>query len=565
MSTQSASHVANIAFGSIFLAVAIFVGAFITYPELKLGHDAESWSTTEGELIEVRVITHHGDDSTTYSLEGSYRYTWQGKTYQGDQIGIYTGSDNVGSWHTDTRDRLYAEAREHGHVTVFVDPADPSRALLDRTIRWSLAMFELVFMVMFGGAGLSIMGMGFGEFRKRVLPEGPREVSDGSWVRLVFGLLSTIVPLVVAMIVVPPALEEGNLWPLLIFLFPTFGIPMLGSGIYDILARSRWGHVQLHLDSDAEIGGELVGHVELARTLPAEAQMEITWQQQTRRVRTDSDGDTHTTFETTWKVLGLGTVERRPAPARVAFAFPVPHEARPTEPGDGGGRWLLELRAEVTGLDFSRTFEVPVHDSGLMPERRIDPENYSNADEEFTPDPRHAVVRESGLDLWLDFPASRRRGMAFALCIFGAVFVATGLALEFLTDEMMATFMGVIFTFAGALTMALGAWWLGASSHVHLSMNGLEVTRRWMGLAVSTDTATLTELDALDMSTDATVGSDGETTVYWTLVADTHDEPITLATSVPDVQQATWILRHVEAHLAGLGHAVPMRTVNDSA
>src|SRR5438045_3100724 len=68
----------------------------------------------------------------------SYRYRIDGRDYESDRWGLarVSGSDNIDTWYRDMSDRMATAFEKHRPITVYVDPKDPSQAVIDRNIRW---------------------------------------------------------------------------------------------------------------------------------------------------------------------------------------------------------------------------------------------------------------------------------------------------------------------------------------------------------------------------------------------------------------------------------------------
>src|SRR4051812_19439344 len=125
--------------------------AYAIYGTIRDGMAAREWVRVKAEVLS------HGNGSALY------RYTMDGKSYTGDRLGsnVIGGTDNVDSWHEDV-DAMLSEAQSSGKpITVFVDPDDPSRSMVDNTIRWKLLMFFVPFALGFGGVGVGALFMMF--------------------------------------------------------------------------------------------------------------------------------------------------------------------------------------------------------------------------------------------------------------------------------------------------------------------------------------------------------------------------------------------------------------------
>jgi hypothetical protein len=95
------------------------------------------------------VASHSGDDSTTYSVEVRYSYEVGGRRYQGDRYRFMGGSSSG----YDGKAEVVAGLPPGSTRTCWVDPADPTAAVLDRGFGWEIliGLLPLVFVAVGGG------------------------------------------------------------------------------------------------------------------------------------------------------------------------------------------------------------------------------------------------------------------------------------------------------------------------------------------------------------------------------------------------------------------------------
>ena len=112
-----------------------------------------SWEPVQAQVLEGGYHTSSGSDSTTFEAYAQYRYTVQGQTYVADRVSISGGSDSVGDYQQEIGRNLSRAWSSREPILVYVDPADPSQAIIDRGIRWGLVGFKSIFLFAFGGVG----------------------------------------------------------------------------------------------------------------------------------------------------------------------------------------------------------------------------------------------------------------------------------------------------------------------------------------------------------------------------------------------------------------------------
>jgi hypothetical protein len=174
------ARLAVLAFSGLFALVfglgGFFAGLQPLYRTLKAAWEVQGWQPVPAEVLASELQTSRGSKSTTYRVNARYRYTFAGTTYEGSRVGLDDsgGSDNVGDWHPQWQARLQA-ARSGGRpITAWVDPQQPSSALLDRSIRWVMLVFHLPFALVFTAVGLGAAWM----FWRTLVP--PASASDAA-------------------------------------------------------------------------------------------------------------------------------------------------------------------------------------------------------------------------------------------------------------------------------------------------------------------------------------------------------------------------------------------------
>jgi hypothetical protein len=172
----------------------------------------------------------------------NYRYKFGGVEYHGDRLGANPigGTDDVDSWHDDMAAMLSSAKSEGKPITVWVNPEKPSESMVDRTIRWKLAVFILPFAFGFGGVGLGAIWMFF-----RTLFRSPEEVKQepdplaalnrkpgsGLGMLWIFAFFWNVISVPIALLVVPQAIAEGDWAVLFVLIFPLIGLLIVWGAI----------------------------------------------------------------------------------------------------------------------------------------------------------------------------------------------------------------------------------------------------------------------------------------------------------------------------------------------
>jgi hypothetical protein len=90
--------------------------------------DAEAWVPTPCRVLRAEIRSHDSDDGTTYSVYILYQYEFNGRTYKSDRYEFIGGSSSG----YQGKARVVKQYRTGAHPVCYVDPDDPSEAVLRR-------------------------------------------------------------------------------------------------------------------------------------------------------------------------------------------------------------------------------------------------------------------------------------------------------------------------------------------------------------------------------------------------------------------------------------------------
>jgi len=132
--------------GGLFIALGVL-------PVLRLA-DARGWQATPCTIVSSSVRSHASDDGTTYSVDILYEYESLGRTWRSNRYDFVGGSSSGYDGKQAVVDRYPAGSTS----TCWVDPDDPSQAVLDRdpSVRYLIGLIPLIFLV----PGLGVLWMG---------------------------------------------------------------------------------------------------------------------------------------------------------------------------------------------------------------------------------------------------------------------------------------------------------------------------------------------------------------------------------------------------------------------
>lgn len=134
---------------AVFLAGGALTGKVFLLDPLLDVLAARSWAATPCVVLSSDVMRHPGNDGETFSVAVRFRYAFGGATYESARYGFEPGSSSGYDGKKEVVDRHPAGLE----TTCWVDPGDPSRAVLDRGLgAWAwFALFPVPFFAL--GAG----------------------------------------------------------------------------------------------------------------------------------------------------------------------------------------------------------------------------------------------------------------------------------------------------------------------------------------------------------------------------------------------------------------------------
>lgn len=118
---------------------------------------ARGWEEVPCEVVSSEVREHSGDDSSTYSIEVTYRYRYDGRDFESSRYQFLSGSSSG----REGKQRVVDRLPPGGPCVCWVDPENPSEAVLERgfTSMYWFALIPLVFVLIgAGGVFASIWG-----------------------------------------------------------------------------------------------------------------------------------------------------------------------------------------------------------------------------------------------------------------------------------------------------------------------------------------------------------------------------------------------------------------------
>jgi hypothetical protein len=494
--------------GSLFALPFFGVGVWMLWSISSTMFDASqmaSWTQVEARLSSAGYETHRGDDSDTYQAYAKYTYTYQGQTYVGHRVSISGGADNIGDYQQDIgRDLSNALARGEA-IFVYVDPDNPSDAIIDRSIRWAMIGFKSIFVFVFGGVGLGLLILIWrapkekdkndpkfagkpwllnDDWQTATIRSSSKTSMYAMWGFAAFwNLVSAPLPFVMYDEVV----NKKNYIALIALLFTAVGIALLVWAIRRTLEWKRFGATPVVLDPfPGSIGGHVGGTIDIG--VPFNAANEFMVTLTNIHSYTSGSGKNRSQKEkAAWQDALVAHAEPGTRGTKLTFRFDVPEgqDESDTDKDDSYHLWRLNLSAELDGTDIDRSFEIPVYATATK-SRQL-----SNVAVERSREKQEAAFDKAILETVriehdaggrrMIYPMGRYLGSSLGVIIVSAAFAAVGWWL--IVNEGARVF-GSVFGGIGVLVGIAAVYTMSNSLEVSRDSNGIKTVRRILGIPI---------------------------------------------------------------------------------
>lgn len=373
-------------FGIIFTAGGIFAGILPIGSTAYAWMQTRNWQPAKAEVIRAELKKLRASKGgSTYLVETEYRYPFGASktSYTSKRIGLNTiGADNISDWHKQHYEQLNLAKNNRAPISIWVNPANPAEAVLDRDNRWAQVVFSLPFAIGFTLVGLVALGIGWLIFfdpgskyipsnkHNKILPHqhwwqtipewknGYVTCSEKSNVMAIWGLailwgsLAFPIPLLF--------LLKGNLPGIAmaaLLLFPLAGIYLFKLAIKASMIWKRYGDFRLKLEPfPARLGSTLLVTTELPGNDLVNERFIIDLVCQ----RKDSSGK-NTLYETLWKKNWAMLAKAQNGNATLKFDVAIPAKLPQSEPPQRQNHeWLIRIRTDEPTSRFYRSINIPV-------------------------------------------------------------------------------------------------------------------------------------------------------------------------------------------------------------
>lgn len=496
-----------------FSAVGIGMLLLGVLPTLYDWSRMQFWHEVPARVVSAQLNTHRGSKSgSTYSVSAHYRYEVAGVAYDGHRPAINTLADNIGSFHENLAWRLESAQRSGMPVPVWVNPSRPQDSVADRSLRLGLLGFQMIFVVLFGGAGVGMLIWGWSLRRSDAHKAERLQTLGGEpwlankawadnrirsskrwevWFAWGFAVVWGAIAYPAALSAIPRAWHnENHIVLCVLVLMVAVGLGLLVWAVRATLDARRHGEVRLVMDP---FPGAIGGHVGATVDLPGvpyrpdlrfAVTLRCAYHYQTRTGGGDNSSESRE--QIVWEGEGAAQVQPQGRGSRVAFRLSVPKGLPESEQAVGTNEhhWTVLLESTDPALKFSRRFEVPVYATG---------EESTWLAHDAAKQPQMQALREAELDAVSDIepveggvrlyqPYGRLWRQNLLWLVMGGGFLGLG---------VMAGYIGapVLFPLAfGGVGGAMLVWGFYAVSNsltVQLDRQGLRTERRLLGLMLA--------------------------------------------------------------------------------
>ena len=521
---------------------------FSVIPALYEGIQMRNWPETQATVISSDLKSYSGD-STTYEAVGLYHYQVAGQHYAGTRLGISGGADNVGDWHQRMSGKLRSARSTQSTMRIYYNPGKPSESIVDRSPRWPLLGFKMIFVLVFGGVGAGLFywsmrdhnkhidtpaaadqpWLGHKDWASATIRSDAKSTFYMAWVFTLFwNLISSPV-----LFAIPAELDKGNHAILLAALFPAVGVGLL---LWAIKVTRRWraiGATPLTLDPyPGSIGGQVGGSIETNLHYSSGQKFPVTLSC-LYSYMSGSGKNRKRTENVKWSAEGFAQAEPYRRGSRLQFCFDVPEGLQPSEhKGESYHLWRLNLKSDGATINIDRNFELPVF-ATAEPSRHIRADSANHPLAEDARDKRIDAVmamRQTANGVELHFPVGRNAGINSGIAAVGLLFFGGGMTAGYLGAPLV---LPIIFGLIGGGIALGGLYSLANSLHVRVGKQGVETRRTLLGIIISKAAAPASEVQKLRIHRTGSMTSGSNHKVFFAIRAHLRNgKKITLAESL---------------------------------
>ena len=143
--------------GVVFVLVGIGITFCKVVKPLALLDRSREWAETPAQILSVEIEKDGDGSKATYRFAMRYQYEVNGQTHISERVTAFGGSDNVSRYHKKNYARYKPLFNAKNPITCWVDPADPTQAIIDRVPRFDALMFMHLIVFLFPLMGVTFI------------------------------------------------------------------------------------------------------------------------------------------------------------------------------------------------------------------------------------------------------------------------------------------------------------------------------------------------------------------------------------------------------------------------
>lgn len=488
---KASSHWGTTTFGLFFLVPAVLILVLGPLDTFRLHFLTSLWKQVPAQLNSLDIEPHYGDDTTIYSLVGSYSFQYLGTTYQSSQVSYFSDNDNLGDWHSESANKI-RRAAARGHLIAWVNADNPNESYLVRDLRLYKMFLILIFVLVFGGAGVGLILYGF-YFRQWSSKEPNHEngiVYSGQhythWILgfMAFLFITISLPAVIA---TPSEMVSGNIAILVALIFPMAGFGLAYAARRSLQNWRYYGLTPLLMNPyPAQNGGQIGGEITVAhRGLKANWSVTL---QCIRKVQ--GSGRNSSSHESLlWQSKTQPEVRDVGDKTLLRFIF-EPGQDLPASYNKGRTSifWRLTLEGPQTPVKLERHFVLPVVEGVAQSTLELTAKHIADVSRKQLLEAKESIsrqldIRENNDEFFIVSKAGRHLSVSLGLVLMGVMFSGVGLFLfhQGATEGPILYFMGSIFCLFGVPIFLGGIFMLGRSLEARISGGVVYTVHAWFG------------------------------------------------------------------------------------
>ena len=570
-------------FGGVFAAAGLLVFWFTTASPVLRYLETQSWLEVPANIRTISLESYVGD-STTWNISATYDYQINGIEYSNNRVTLNVGSDSDKDFWQDLYNRLKQSQRSNSSIA-YVNPTQPKQSYLDRSLHTKMMVFGGVFVLLFGAIGAGLMFLAMRGQNEHSLIEAAKDgvasqQKNNHAILFFVGFLFVGVSIPILLVNTKQIDSFGA--ALLAFFFPLLGSLMLYAGWRLRKRYKQIGPTLFFPDPlPGNVGGQIGGHFALSQGDWLSApdvylicehsyysgtgknrtkKSEVIWQEKSRGYwqKERNGGKLHVLFDVPGHLPVNGEDNKYSGAVQWYLAcegkLSLTHKPQ-RDPRIDDSRALRRDNWKIVTYRFKRQWALPVTSGSAqanyqLPDSIRESIQQDLSEQALTNAHNQIQISSTAQGLKLVSPFGRHMKIAIPVSLAGLLFFGIGTFLIYLTlqDKESLWFIGSVFTLLGALTTALGVFWLGRSLETVVSPPKATMVRLMFGRALYQRTAIIPANAVLQLDLTLTA-SGSESSVrnefYKLWVAGVNGEKIVLAEGIRGKHEGEAIKKQV--------------------